>query len=366
MNQTWTIFHSFQPDLHDLSILLLLALSTGLLIVFLRYRNLGIRLAKQIKVLENSETSLLASRAVYLKLTKAIEQSPASIVMTDRNGTIEYTNPAFSRLTGYGPEEVKGLNPRVLKGGEQDAQFYKHMWDTLTSGQEWRGEFHNKRKDGSLFWEFASISPILDEAGNITHYVAVKEDITEKKLLLDRLDQMAHFDELTGLPNRALFMDRLKQSVVMSRRDQKRFALLYLDLDGFKRINDTYGHDAGDRLLKTVAARLSACVRISDTIGRMGGDEFTVILSTITRHDDAGYVAEKIVTALNRPFRVSDTDTGNIGVSVGISVFPDDAADGNQLITNADDAMYEVKRNGKNRYCFYKPAVNGDVNLPNV
>jgi diguanylate cyclase (GGDEF)-like protein/PAS domain S-box-containing protein len=358
-----------QPPLHcldDWGVLLLLGFVVALLVTVFRHRRISRELARQVEMLEETERSLLDSKAVYAKLSKAVDQSPASIVITDRDGSIEYTNPAFSRLTGYEPEEVAGQNPRVLKGGEQDEQFYRQMWATLTSGHEWRGEFHNKRKDGSLFWEFASISPILDDAGEITHYVAVKEDITEKKQLLDRLDQMAHFDELTGLPNRALFMDRLKQAVAMSRRDNKRFALLYLDLDGFKRINDTYGHDAGDRVLKTVAARLSTCVRMSDTIGRMGGDEFTVILSTIAKHDDAGYVAEKIVAALNRSFRVSNEDNGNISVSIGISVFPDDATDGNQLITNADDAMYEVKHSGKNSYRFYGAAAIGNSDLPEV
>ena len=332
---------------------LLLVVLAMLVLIMFKYRRISQELANQISTVKAQEDALKEKEQLFGKLYKAVQQSPASIVITDSEGSIEYVNPAFSRLTGYSLIEAKGQNPRILKGGEQYADYYRQLWATLTSGQEWRGEFHNKRKDGTLFWENASISPIVDERGVITHYVAVKEDITEKKLLLDRLDQMAHFDELTGLPNRALFLDRLKQAVVMARRDKKKFALLYLDLDGFKRINDTYGHETGDKVLKTVAARLSACVRISDTIGRLGGDEFTVILSTISHYDDAGHVAEKILLSLTRVFKLSASESAKLGVSIGISVFPDNAEDGNQLLTTADDAMYEVKRNGKNGYFFF-------------
>lgn len=222
-----------------------------------------------------------------------------------------------------------------------------------------RGEFHNKRKDGTLFWEMASISPISDESGKVSHYVAVKEDITERKELRDRLEQMAQFDMLTGLPNRRMFLDRLAQSVAIAKRSGQRFGLLFVDLDGFKRINDTYGHDAGDRVLKTVAARLSACIRISDTAGRIGGDEFTVILGTLANYSDAGQVAEKILAALRRPITLPDGRQDAIGSSIGISVFPEDAQDGDGLLATADDAMYQVKHNGKNNYYFYhncKPA----------
>jgi len=288
------------------------------------------------------------------KLSAAVEHSPASIVITDTTGAIEYVNPAFSRLTGYSPDEVLGQNPRILKAGDQSEEFYREMWETVQHGQEWRGEFHNKRKDGSLFWEIASISPIIDASGLTTHYVAVKENITERKELQDRLEQMAQFDMLTGLPNRRMFLDRLAQTVAVAKRSSHRFGLLFIDLDGFKRINDLYGHEAGDRVLKTVAARLSACIRISDAAGRIGGDEFTVILGALTHYSDAGQVAEKILLALQRPITLPNGQQDSIGSSIGISVFPEDAEDGDGLLATADDAMYEVKRSGKNNFRFYR------------
>jgi len=288
------------------------------------------------------------------KLSAAVEHSPASIVITDTHGSIEYVNPAFSRLTGYSIEEVLGHNPRILKAGDQSDEFYREMWETVTQGHEWRGEFHNKRKDGTLFWEIASISPITDASGLTTHYVAVKENITERKELQERLEQMAQFDMLTGLPNRRMFLDRLAQTVAVAKRSGQRFGLLFIDLDGFKRMNDLYGHEAGDRVLKTVAARLSACIRISDTAGRIGGDEFTVILGALTHYSDAGQVAEKILQALRRPITLPNGQKDSIGSSIGISVFPEDAGDGDGLLATADDAMYEVKRSGKNSYRFYQ------------
>jgi diguanylate cyclase (GGDEF)-like protein len=184
--------------------------------------------------------------------------------------------------------------------------------------------------------------------------VAVKEDITERKVLQERLEQMAQYDILTGLPNRRMFLDRLTQSVAIAQRSGQRFALLFVDLDGFKRINDTYGHEAGDRVLKTVAARLASCIRVSDIAGRMGGDEFTVILSTLARYEDAGQVAEKILELLRLPITLPNGVQDQVGTSIGISVFPEDAQDGDGLLATADDAMYAVKRAGKNSYRFYQ------------
>jgi len=286
------------------------------------------------------------------KLSSAVENSPASIVITDKKGVIEYVNPAFSRLTGYGPDEALGQNPSILKGGNQPDLFYREMWETLLRGEVWRGEFHNKHKDGTLFWEAASISPIIDADDEISHFVAVKENVTDKKMLLEQLEHMANFDILTGLSNRRMFLDRLEQSVEIARRNEQRFALMYLDLDGFKQINDGYGHEAGDLVLKTAASRLLDSVRMSDSVGRIGGDEFTVALGTINHHDDAGQVADKILEALRRPITLPDGTAGRIDASIGISVFPDDAADGDGLMAAADDAMYEVKRNGKSGWRF--------------
>ncbi len=299
-------------------------------------------------------TERRAGESLLRKLSAAVEHSPASIVITDLTGNIEYVNPAFTRLTGYLPEEVLGNNPRILKGGDQPEEFYREMWETIKRGDEWRGEFRNRRKDGTLFWEAASLSPILNSKNEITHFVAVKEDVTEKRDLMERLEMMAQFDMLTSLPNRRMFLDRLGQSVELARRNSRRFALLYVDLDGFKRINDTYGHSAGDKVLKTVAARLAVCIRMSDTAGRIGGDEFTVILGSIGRFEDAAQVAEKIITALKRPITLPDGVIEHIDSSIGISVFPDNGTDGDRLLAAADNAMFEAKRSGSGRYCYSK------------
>ena len=298
-------------------------------------------------------TELREREELFRMLSAAVEHSPASIVITNAAGDIEYVNQAFCRLTGYTAEESLGKNPRILQAGDQPAEFYHDLWETVLRGEDWRGEFHNRRKDGSLFWEMASISAIKDRKGVIKHFVAVKDDITERKQLRDQLEQMAQFDMLTGLPNRRMVLDRLAQMVALSSRGNQRFALLFVDLDGFKRINDTHGHEAGDRVLKTVAARLSACIRISDIAGRMGGDEFIVILSVLTRYEDAGQVAEKVLEALRRPISLPSGAQDQIGSSIGISVFPEDAQDGDGLLATADDAMYEVKHSGKNAYRFY-------------
>jgi len=298
-------------------------------------------------------TELREREEQFRMLSAAVEHSPASIVITDAKGNIEYVNPAFCRLTGYSAEEALGKNPRILKAGDQPPELYRELWQTLLRGEEWRGEFHNRRKDGRHFWESASISAIKNAKGAIRHFVAIKDDITERKQMRDQLQQMAQFDMLTGLPNRRMVLDRLAQMVALAKRGNQRFALLFVDLDGFKRINDTYGHEAGDRVLKIVAARLSACIRSSDIVGRMGGDEFTVILSTLTHYEDAGQVAEKILQTLRLPITMPSGVQDRIGSSIGISVFPEDALEGDGLLATADDAMYEVKHAGKNGYRFY-------------
>ena len=316
-----------------------------LVVAFLYYLRLSRQLREQFAVQKRAAMELK-------KLSAAVEESPASIIMTDKNGTIEYVNPAFCRMTGFTAVEVRGERPSILKGGAQPEEFYREMWETLLAGREWRGEFHNKRKDGSLFWEMASISPVRDENGEISHFVAVKENVTERKELLERLDQLAHHDKLTGLPNRELFFDRLDYIRAISRREKRRFALLFIDLDGFKEVNDHHGHQAGDQVLREAAKRLGSCLRTSDVVARMGGDEFIVILSCIAHAEDARLVAQKILDNLAHPFALTEEQACSIGCSIGISVYPDDAKETEQLMSAADMAMYEVKHSGKNGYRF--------------
>ena len=302
-------------------------------------------------ILNRRLRQLEISEAEGRKLHAAVENSPAVIVITDSDGLIEYVNPKFYTLTGYVAPEIMGQNPRILKAGTQPQEFYEQMWSTIKSGHDWWGEFHNRRKDGSFFWERASISPIKDDSGTITHFVAVKEDITEQKKGHEELAQMAHFDRLTGLPNRTLFFDRAAKAIHLAKRENKLCCVLFIDLDGFKNINDTHGHEVGDQVLCACAQRLQVTLRQSDTAARMGGDEFTVILTRLKRREDAGVVAGKILASLARPLMIGSADC-SVGASIGIGIFPEDAEDLEGLLRTADNAMYEVKRTGKNGYCY--------------
>lgn len=204
-------------------------------------------------------------------LSQACEQSPASIVITDVQGNITYVNPKFEEISGYKSAEVLGRNPRILKSGNKTQEDYELMWKTLASGRNWHGEFHNRRKNGELYWERASISPISNQQGIVTHYVAVKEDITKEKQQAEALFHQAHYDHLTGLPNRILAKDRLQQAIESALRQKHIFGLMFLDLDNFKKVNDTLGHDAGDQLLVEVSERLQRALRQTDTVARLGG-----------------------------------------------------------------------------------------------
>jgi diguanylate cyclase (GGDEF)-like protein/PAS domain S-box-containing protein len=284
-------------------------------------------------------------------LIKAVEQSPVSVIITDPRGVIEYVNPKFTQLMGYTPEEAVGKTPRILKGGFLGREFYKDMWDTILAGKEWHGLFHNRTKAGDLVWELASISPIRDEDDRITHFVGVKEDITELKRLQDRMAHLAHHDQLTGLPNRFLFLDRLNQILHHSKRRDTTFAVFYLDLDDFKAVNDTHGHAVGDQLLVAVGQRLLGCVRESDTVARLGGDEFTVLLTDIRGIPDVERIAEMILQAIHNPFLLGKVEC-NVGISIGIAMFPLDGLEADPLLSAADMALYKVKNAGRGGYSF--------------
>ncbi|WP_456407724.1 EAL domain-containing protein [Thiolapillus sp.] len=295
------------------------------------------------------------------KLSRALDQSPASVVITDTNGIIEYVNPKFEQVSGYSIEEAVGQSPAILKSGEKSREEYSDMWHVLKAGKEWRGIFHNKRKGGSLYWESAIISPIRDEDGEISHFIGVKEDITQQRQNEAQILYQATYDLLTGLPNRTLLMDRLRQNLLGAKREHIDFALLFIDLDRFKVVNDLYGHVVGDALMKQVAKRLKTEVREADTVVRFGGDEFVVLLMGISSGDAAGMVARKIIEALSRPFEL-DERVVNIGASIGITLFPmdvdEDSMSGEEvigaLLSNADMAMYQAKAKGRNYYQFFE------------
>lgn len=423
------------------------------------------------------------------KLGRALEQSPASVVITDTNGNIEYVNPKFEEISGYSAEEAIGQNPRILQGGNKSEQDYRAMWKTLIRGEIWRGTFHNKKKDGATYWESASISPIRDEQGNVTHYIGVKEDITAQKRAQDQLrmnatvfetttegimvtnmegrimtvnpafteitgytseeavgrnpsmlasgrhDQafyaelwrqlmesgswageiwnrrkddsvypgwlsiaaikdekeeikeyvaifsditqrkqneeqilyQANYDMLTNLPNRTLLFDRLVQSIVSARRENWAFALLFLDLDRFKAVNDLYGHVVGDEMLQQVASKLQQVIREVDTLARFGGDEFVIILHGINDEDDAALVAGKLINALAEPFQLIDRSV-SVGVTIGITLFPEDVDSkgsmmdvANAMLSNADMAMYQAKSEGRNQFQFFQRSMQRRV-----
>jgi diguanylate cyclase (GGDEF)-like protein/PAS domain S-box-containing protein len=272
-----------------------------------------------------------------------VEQSPVSVIITDTRGIIQYVNPKFTHLMGYTAAEAIGKTPRIIKGSHLTREFYKDMWETILAGKEWHGVFQNRTKAGNLVWEAASISPIRDDEGTITHFVGIKEDITEIKRLQDQLEHLARHDPLTGLPNRHLFTDRLRQALAQGKRRKAPFAILYLDLNDFKPVNDVHGHKAGDALLVEVGRRLTACVRESDTVARMGGDEFTVLLTDIHGPENAHRIAGTIVEALGRPFLLEE-GTCTIGASLGMALFPEDGATADLLLSKADTAMYQAKQ----------------------
>ncbi|MDK9721697.1 MAG: PAS domain S-box protein [Rhodospirillales bacterium] len=290
-------------------------------------------------------------------LSQAVEQSPADVVITDAQGVIQYVNPRFCHISGYSAKEVIGQKPSILKSGRTPFAIYEALWASISSGKEWRGELLNRKKDGTLFWQHAIISPIRDPKGEITHYISVKEDISIRKEYEERLVRQANYDALTGLPNRVLAMDRLKQAIAQGHRYGRKVALMLLDLDDFKKVNDTLGHAAGDLLLKEASLRLVDCLREGDTVARLGGDEFVLLLPDLGDTTSAEVVAEKILSVCNQPFDVGGHEVYIAG-SIGIALFPDDERDPMLLMRNADAAMYRAKREGKGIFRYFTPEMN--------
>ncbi len=286
------------------------------------------------------------------KLSRALEQTADAVLITDCNGVIEYVNPAFEQVTGYAAAEAMGRQPNLLKSGRQGQGFYDNMWKTILAGEVFNDVLINRRKDGSLYYEEKTITPLKDVDGRITHFVATGKDITERMQTQERLAYMAQHDPLTELPNRTLLLDRLKQSLAGARWRQRRAAVLFVDLDRFKTINDTLGHEVGDRLLQQLAERFQRSVRDGDTVARFGGDEFVILLDDVATEDDVAGVAKKVLQALAPPFQV-DHQTLYVTASIGVSLFPNDGDDASTLLKNADIAMYRAKDMGRNTYQFY-------------
>ncbi|NVJ91593.1 MAG: EAL domain-containing protein [Methylocystaceae bacterium] len=436
-----------------------------------------------LRQLRKENTNRRLAEQSLKKLSLAVEQSPVSVVITDKKGNIEYVNPTFTENTGYGLDEVYGQNPRILQADKANTTDYKDMWDTLAKGGIWRGEFCNKRKDDSIFWESAIISPIKDDQDHTTHYLAVKEDITHRKetaaqlelaaavfetateaiLVCDsetkiqtvnrsftditgyemeevigktpsilksgrhdksfynemysqllntgtwageiwnrrkngeiypqwlsiraiqdeagnilryislfsdithrkkteeRILYQANYDALTDLPNRSLFRDRLQRAIIRADREHKKVALLFIDLDRFKHVNDTLGHAAGDLLLQEAARRLTSIVRKSDTVARLGGDEFTIIIQDLDDFRLVETIVEKLLESLALPYEL-ENNVAFVSGSIGITIYPNDASNVTELLKNADAAMYQAKENGRNLSQFFTKEMNDQAN----
>ena len=288
--------------------------------------------------------------------TSVFEASSEAAMVVDRESRIMAVNPAFTLITGFSPDEVKGENPWILKSGRHDQGFYREMWRALGSSGHWQGEIWGRRKNGEIFPKWLTINTIYDDAGEVRERVALFSDISKKKEAEELVWRQANFDELTGLPNRNMFRDRLDFEIRKAARNGLAFALLFIDLDRFKEVNDTLGHETGDRLLVEAARRIAASVRESDTVARLGGDEFTVILSDLHENVHVENMASAIIRRLAEPFTLGDEQT-YISGSIGITLYPADAIHSHELLKNADQAMYVAKGQGKNRFSYFTPAL---------
>ncbi len=297
---------------------------------------------------------ITAQRALEeeLQLTKRVfETTDEAMVVTDTSAQIIAVNQAFTRLTGYSREEALGCNPRVLQSGRHDQAFYQEMWRSLAETGHWQGDVWDRRKDGTIYPKFLSISTLRDNAGNPTHYCGIFYDITERKSFEDRLERLAHYDVLTGIPNRSLLFDRLELATAEAMHKGGRAGVLFIDLDRFKHINDSLGHAAGDQVLREAAARICSTIRRNDTAARLGGDEFAIVLPDLADPQDAARVAEKIIECMQAPFIIEGTQV-TVSTSIGISLFPSDHHEPGKLLELADSAMYRVKADGANGYRF--------------
>jgi diguanylate cyclase (GGDEF)-like protein/PAS domain S-box-containing protein len=286
------------------------------------------------------------------RLAWAAEQGTEAVMITDSDGVIQYVNSAYEALTGFARVEAVGKPAAIVKSGLHDADFYRTLWATIRAGNVFRGVLANRKKSGEIYYEEKIIRPFADGRGRMTHYVATARDMTDHVLALARLEQLANYDSLTGLPNRNLFMDRLRQALLHTSRRGGRFALACIDVDDLKSINDTLGHAAGDAVLHAVGQRLKHSIREGDTVGRLSGDEFALILEDLIEIANAATVLEKIVSAFSAPVSFEEHMVP-VSVSIGVCTYPDDGMDERLLLRHADLAMYDAKAAGRNGYRFF-------------
>ena len=308
-------------------------------------------LAELEKGIQERSTELTRANHELNVYKRVIEETSEGIIITDVGGTIQEVNNAYLAMTGFDKEELLGQNPRIMKSNRHDHGFFKDMWHAILNHGRWEGEIWDRKKDGTIYPKWLSIDTIRNEQGQPERYVGINADITRIKQTEENLNKMAFFDSLTGLPNRVLFRDRFGQALTRAQRSRSRVALLYLDLDHFKHVNDSLGHHAGDMLLCEASNRILAQVRETDTVCRLGGDEFTVILENLASSEDAATVAKKIIEGLTESFIIEDSEVF-VGTSIGIALFPFDGDTPEELSKRADAAMYEAKENGRGQLRF--------------
>ncbi len=304
-----------------------------------------IRIASESKKLSITQNNLFIQQKIFHDI---IDISPNGIMVTDDKLRIQIVNPAFSKITGYQEDEIIGQTPAILSSEKHNDNFYQLMWDSINRKKFWRGEIWNKRKDGTIYPELLNISIIEDDENNIGSYVGTFIDITEQKETEKHLQKLASHDVLTNLPNRLLLMDRLQQAMREALRCKEQIVVMFMDLDGFKQINDQYGHDAGDTILQEVASRLTQIIRLEDTVARIGGDEFVLILRNMKDPVALERIADQIIFSINQPIQFNQLSL-HVGISIGVSSYPEDGKDAETLINKADAAMYQSKNTGKNR-----------------
>jgi len=305
-------------------------------------------LRNALKVGELEKQAAIAEEKLRLA-AKVFENVLEGVLVTDANACVVSINPAFANITGYAAEDIIGKNPSLMRSKFHDADFFREMWHQLSESGQWRGEIWNKRKNGDVFLAWQTISAVRNDDGKATHYVSVLFDITERKRHEELVRYQAYHDILTGLPNRQLFHDRLTQALLNARREGEMLGVMFLDLDRFKQVNDTLGHEVGDKLLCEVAKRLKSCIRKGDTVARLGGDEFVLLLPRIKQLRNLTALAEKILESLRVPAKLGEHEL-KLSTSIGISVYPSDGDKADVMIKRADEAMYQAKQGGRNNY----------------
>lgn len=311
------------------------------------------RLHEEIEARNHAESALNLSAQVF-------QHSPSAIFITDPQSRIVAVNRAFSELTGYEAYEVLGKTPRILQSGRHDQAFYRAMWDNLTSEGHWKGEIWNRKKDGKMYCERLAISVVRDTDGEPKYYIAVFDDRTEQVIAESRIRHLAEHDSLTNLPNRMLFKDRLEHALAQAHRTNARIALLFLDLDRFKAVNDSLGHTIGDRMLVEVAHRLQIAMRESDTIARYGGDEFVALAPNVRSPEDVAHIAQKLLEILEMPFQIEEHEL-HTSTSIGVVMYPEDGESAETLLKNADTALFAAKEAGRDRFQFFTRSMNDEA-----